>query len=87
MFSIFWLNFFLILFYFLLFNVDCMWNRFKGKKKEKSLLEAPLLSQQNYEEGSSSSGTQSIQHFQPNNGKKILLVTEALYPHYKFSVC
>nr|CAD2183465.1 unnamed protein product [Meloidogyne enterolobii] len=82
MFSIFWLNYFLILFYFLLHsNVDCMWSRFKGDSSK-----TPLLSQQNYDEGSSSSSIQSNQQIPPkaNNGKKILLVTDVIYPHYDF---
>uniref|UniRef100_A0A915NL20 glucuronosyltransferase n=1 Tax=Meloidogyne floridensis TaxID=298350 RepID=A0A915NL20_9BILA len=50
-----------------------MWSRFKGDSSK-----TPLLSQQNYDEGSSSSSTQSNQQIPPkaNNGKKILLVTD-----------
>jgi len=87
MFSIFWLNCFLILFHFLLhYNVDCMWNFFKGRKKEAEQL--PLLSQQYYDEGSSSSSIQSNQQTptKTSNGKRILLVTEAKPPHYSFFV-
>ncbi|CAK5073528.1 unnamed protein product [Meloidogyne enterolobii] len=84
MFSIFWLNCFLILFYFLLhYNVDCMWNFHKGESSK-----TPLLSQQNYDEGSSSSSIQSNQQIptKANTGKKILLVTDVIYPHYDFFV-
>uniref|UniRef100_A0A914L1V7 Uncharacterized protein n=1 Tax=Meloidogyne incognita TaxID=6306 RepID=A0A914L1V7_MELIC len=80
MFSIFWLNYFLILFYFLS-NVDCMWNFHKGDSSE-----TPLLSQHNYDEASSSSSIQSNQQIPPktNNGKKILLITDAFYQYYNY---
>uniref|UniRef100_A0A915PGF8 glucuronosyltransferase n=1 Tax=Meloidogyne floridensis TaxID=298350 RepID=A0A915PGF8_9BILA len=63
-----------------------MWNFFKGRKKEAEQL--PLLSQQYYDEGSSSSSIQSNQQTptKTSNGKRILLVTEAKPPHNSFFV-
>uniref|UniRef100_A0A915P2S2 Glycosyltransferase family 92 protein n=1 Tax=Meloidogyne floridensis TaxID=298350 RepID=A0A915P2S2_9BILA len=58
-----------------------MWNFHKGDSSE-----TPLLSQHNYDEASSSSSIQSNQQIPPktNNGKKILLITDAFYQYYNY---
>nr|CAD2172499.1 unnamed protein product [Meloidogyne enterolobii] len=77
MFSIFWLNSFLIFCYILLYsNGNCMQKFVEGESNP----------QQNYDEGSSSSSIPPIQQIQlkTDKGKKILIVTDAHYSSYNF---